>query len=63
MTNENESDQRSKADWVFLNKKWRGYCKIGSIKVKGVPAWLINQGASLVALAGRFFRKRILGRT
>jgi len=59
----NEADPRTKQDWIYLNNKWRGYSRIGSLKIAGLPARLINGVRYLTTVPGRAFEKlsRILG--
>ena len=56
----NEADPRSRADWIYLNTKWRGYCRIGTTKIAGIPARLLNGVRALSALAFRAWEKIFL---
>jgi glycosyltransferase involved in cell wall biosynthesis len=53
----NESDPRIREDWVYLNDKWKGYSRIGSLKLSGIPARIVNGIRSAISLSHRVREK------
>jgi hypothetical protein len=56
----NESDPRSQADWIYLNRKWRGFCRVGSLQLRGVPARVLNSARDMAGKPGLFWEKMIV---
>jgi GT2 family glycosyltransferase len=53
----NESDVRSREDWLYLNAKWKGYSRIGCTKLSGIPARVFNFARAAIALFVRVREK------
>ena len=51
----NESDERTKQDWIYLNKKWRDFSKVGPFRLRGFPARAVN----MISLAASRFRRAV----
>ena len=53
----NERDEATRRDWLYLNAKWKGYRKVGPFKVSGAVARSLNEGAFLLSRFGRLIEK------
>jgi hypothetical protein len=53
----NEADPRARADWIYLNEKWKGYYRFGAVKVYGVPARITNGIRSVISFLTRAWEK------
>jgi GT2 family glycosyltransferase len=53
----NEADARSREDWIYLNKKWKGFSRIGTFRIYGFPARIVNGARSAVAFCRRVREK------
>lgn len=58
----NEEDPRSREDWVYLRTKWAGHCRVGSLRLSGLPAKLVNGTRDLISLVRRA-RRKVLRKT
>ena len=56
----NEADARAHEDWIYLNKKWKGFSRIGAIRISGLPARAVNGVRSAIAFSRRVREKLLV---